>query len=98
MLLSKDGPAFIPAVSKSCRFNSQQRIQITQVQLRLHTRRRPTLTAQSRAPCHLLGLSRDKLSPLDLSRLFRVISSIVLSKLNRHANQRSVSRLEINEY
>ena len=28
-------------------------------------------TAQSRAVCRLLGLSRDKLSPLDLSRLFQ---------------------------
>ena len=42
----------------------------TQTQLPLPPRRRPT--PQSRAACRLLRLSRDKLCPLDLSRLFHL--------------------------
>jgi len=75
----------------------------TQTQLRLPPRRRPA--AQSRAHCRLLGLSRDKLLPARLESSAELpsvqsaeISSTVLSKLNRYAGQRSVSRLAINDY
>ena len=62
-----------------------------QTQHRLPSRRGPT--AQSRAPCRLLGMSRDKLCPLELSRLLiPIVHSL------RKANQRSISSLEINEY
>ena len=81
----------------------QQKRDITSVTpVLIQQKRRPT--AQSRPSCRLLGLSRDKLCPLGLSRLFSLTlhstgrSSTVLSELNRYANQRSVSRLEINEY
>ena len=88
-MLSVDIATLSPSVSKS---NN------TQTQLRLPHRRRPT--AQSLAPCRL---SRDKLRPLDLS-LFNFtlysmdVTSILLLKLNKYENQRSVSRLQIKEY
>ena len=107
MLLSRDRAAFfffsplliqtMPVLQPTARSNS------TQTQLRLPPWLRPT--ALSRAPCRLLGLSRDNLRPLDFvvckfsfTNHWSEISSTVLSKLNRYVNQKSVRRLEINEY
>ena len=104
MLFSRDSAAFIQSVSKSCRFHSQQHVQNnTQTRLRLPYRSRPT--AQSRAPCRLLWLSRDKLCCsssvfcwINFTFHSTELSSLVLSKLNRsYANQRSVSRLQTNK-
>ena len=69
ILLSRDSAVFSPFICKSCYFCSQQHIQITRRHnFNFPPRRRPT--GQSRAPCRLRGLSRDKLFPLDLIRLF----------------------------
>jgi len=61
MLLYKGSAAFSSSISKSCRavFIANNTLKNTH-NFDCHPERRPT--AQSRAPCRLLGSSRDKLS------------------------------------
>jgi len=59
MLLSTDSAASSPSVSSSCRFYGQQHVQITR---RHNFDCHPAIgLLLSRAPCRLLGLSRDML-------------------------------------
>ena len=101
MFLETAQRSFRP-VSKSCRFHSQQHVQIT---------RRHNFDCHSdvRLPvslvrlvvcwdCHVTSFARSIWVVCTISLHPTEINSIVLSKLNRYANQWSVYRLEMNEY
>ena len=101
ILLSRDSAVFILSVSKSCRFYSQH-VRITcRHNFDCHPDVGLLLSLVHFVvcwDCHVTSFARSIWVVCTISLHPTEINSIVLSKLNRYANQWSVYRLEMNEY
>ena len=95
MLLSRNSAAFIPSVTKSYRFHSQQYVQIPRFDtISTATPDVGLLLCLVRLvvcwDCHVTALHARLESSVPFSFHSTETSSAVLSKLNRYASQRSV--------
>ena len=100
MLLSRDQGAVSPTVSKSCRFCSQQYVQIPRRHnFDCHPDVGLLLSLVHLVVCSDCHMTRFAcLTWVSGNFTLMEINSTVLSNLNKYAIQRVISRSEINEY